>query len=138
MLEKLKAYKELIAIIVFSLGGFVWLQVQFPTRADLKIEQADLKSDIGMLNCLVEKYMTLTQLQIHARDLEREIQELSSQVSTFTNMPTNVALSPALGRELEGKKSEMSEKRKDLRTAADAMQKISDDLARNVCKKVAL
>ena len=41
MLAKLKEYKELTAIIVFFLGGFLWLEREFdrhPTRGDLKVE----------------------------------------------------------------------------------------------------
>jgi hypothetical protein len=36
MLDKLKEYKELIAIIVFFLGGFIWLYISSRPRPTLK------------------------------------------------------------------------------------------------------
>ena len=56
-LEKLKQYKEIIAITIFFLGGFFWLQAEFPNKSDLR-------SEVGSLNCQLKSYMLLTQLQI--------------------------------------------------------------------------
>ena len=131
MLEKLKEYKELIGIVVFFLGGVYWIQGQYPTKKDLK-------SEIGVVNCLLDKYMTLTQLQIRGRELERLIEEQSSQISAIGTPPGAAAtpLSPAMQQELEAKKADLAANRSELKDKTLQMQKISDDLQRNACGMV--
>ncbi len=129
MLEKLKEYKELIAIIVFFLGGFTWLNTQFPTKSDLKAE-------IASLNCLLEQYMTLTQLQIRGQQIEKQTQELTRRISEV--LPDDISasslpLSPAMELEFEQLKADLAAKRGDLRSNATAMEKIRDELARHIC-----
>ena len=68
-LEKLKQYKEIIAIIIFFLGGFFWLQAEFPNKSDLR-------SEVGSLNCQLKSYMLLTQLQIGIMGTQSEVQVL--------------------------------------------------------------
>jgi hypothetical protein len=132
MLEKLKEYKELIGIVVFFLGGIYWIQGQFPTKTDLNVQ-------VGVLRCLLDKYMTLTQLQIHGQELERQIQEQNSQINIIgrSQGAAPVSLSPAMQQELEAKKAELATNRRDLKDNTVAMQKIGDELQRNVCAKVA-
>ena len=132
MLEKLKEYKELIAIIVFFLGGFIWLDTQFPTKSDLKAE-------IASLNCLLEKYMTLTQLQVRGQELEKQTQELARRISEV--LPDDISgssspLSPAMKLEFEQLKSDHAANRDALRSNKTEMKKIQDELARHVCGKV--
>jgi hypothetical protein len=131
MLEKLKEYKELIGIVVFFLGGIWWIQGQYPTKTDLK-------SEVGVLKCLLDKYMTLTQLQIRGRDLERLIQDEVSQISSFGNVQsaTAASVSPAILEALEGKKADLAANRTELKAKIAEMQKINDELQRNVCQKV--
>jgi hypothetical protein len=131
MLEKLKEYKELIGIVVFFLSGLFWIQSQFPTKKDLKAE-------VGVLNCLLDKYMTLTQLQIRGRELERLIQEQSDQINALGNNQglTTARLSPAMQQELEAKRADLAANRSELKTKTAEMQKIGDELQRNVCAKV--
>lgn len=131
MLEKLKEYKELIGIIVFFLGGFFWIQAQYPTKTDLK-------SSVGVLNCMLDKYMMLTQLQIRGSDLERQIQEKVSQIDSYGNVPnaTAATLSPAMLEELEAKKDDLATNRSELKANTAEMQKINDELQRDVCRKV--
>lgn len=130
MLERLKEYKELIGIIVFFLGGFLWVQNSFPTKSDLKAE-------IGVLNCLLEKYMTLTQLQIRGRDLEREVQELNGQIGLIDAAGAGgPALSPAMKIEIDGRRDDLAARRNDLKAANLDMRRISDELARNACGRL--
>jgi hypothetical protein len=131
MIEKLKEYKEVIVIIVFFLGGFFWLENQYPKKTDLK-------SEIGVLNCLLEKYMTLTQYQIRGQELEKQIQELNNQIQLFYVESKNRSriVSPGMKHEMDEKKSDLSGKKKDLKENKDAMEKISCELERNVCGKV--
>lgn len=128
MLEKLKAYKEMLAIIVFFLGGLFWIQNQFPTKSDLKAQ-------IGILNCLLDKYMVLTQRQIRSRDLERQQLELTAQInlSADDHAPSRPPISPAMLNELDAKRQELIDVRRDLKTNADEIQKTTEELARNVC-----
>jgi hypothetical protein len=131
MLEKLKEYKDLIGIIVFFLGGLLWIQGQFPTKNDLKAE-------VGVLKCLLDKYMTLTQLQIRGRELERLIQEQSSQINAIGNSQgaASAPLSPAMQQELEAKRADLAANRSEFKAKTTEMQKIADELQRNVCAKV--
>ena len=132
MLEKLKEYKELIAIIVFFLGGFIWLDTQFPTKTDLKAE-------IASLNCLLEKYMTLTQLQIRGQEIEKQTHELTKKITGILpedNVSTGVSLSPAMRLEFEQLKTELDAQRDDLHKNAKEMEKIRDELGRQICGKV--
>ncbi|KWC36271.1 hypothetical protein WL51_19340 [Burkholderia ubonensis] len=131
MLEKLKEYKELIAIVAFFLGGFLWIQEQYPTKTDLK-------SQIGVLNCLLGEYMLLTQQQLRVRDLERLIHDETSQIGSYENArgAKAAALSPAMLEELDAKKDDLATHRAELKTRTAEMQKVNDELQRNVCQKV--
>ena len=81
-LEKLKQYKEFIAIIIFFLGGFFWLQAEFPNKSDLNAQvgllNTNLKTEVGSLNCLLDSYMLLTHLQISVMETASEIQNLEN------------------------------------------------------------
>lgn len=134
MLEKLKEYKELLGILVFFLGGFFWIQNQFnqfPTKTDLRAE-------VRVLNCLLEKYMLLTQLQIRGRDLERQVQELTGQVNAAADDqdPSRPPMSPAMRQELEAKRQDLAALRGDLKTNTAQIQKTGDELGRNACGRV--
>jgi chromosome segregation ATPase len=146
MLEKIKEYKEIIAIIVFFLGGFIWLENQYPKKTDLVTETGQLKTDlisrIRSLNCLLEKYMTLTQLQVHQQNLVNEIQELETRKSTLQSIDeaTNLALSPAMKAEMKNDldkiNKEISDAEDDLKKNEDKMKDINDSLATHICGKV--
>ena len=131
MLQKLKEYKEIIAIVVFFLGGFIWLESQFPKKSDLK-------SEIKTLNCLLEKYMVLTQLQIHGQKLEKQIQDIKIKIdSTFqiNSDGTSPRLSPPMEYELEELRESLSNMKKELKNDNDEMEKVHNELARNICGK---
>jgi hypothetical protein len=128
MLEKLKEYKEMIAIIVFFLGGFIWLNSQFPKKSDLTAE-------IGSLNCQLEKYMTLTQLQIRSQELGKQAQDLATRISDVETNSGDTHLSPAMKFELDQMKSDLKHNREKHRSNKDEIAEILDELARNVCKR---
>ena len=128
MLEKLKEYKEMIAIIVFFLGGFIWLNSQFPKKSDLTAE-------IGSLECQLEKYMTLTQLQIRSQELEKQAHDLTTRISAMGTNSGDAHLSPAMKFELDQMKSDLKHNREKHRSNQDEIAKILDELARNVCKR---
>jgi flagellar motor component MotA len=129
MLEKLKEYKELIAIIVFFIGGFIWLTSQFPTKNDLT-------SEINSLNCLLEKYMTLTQLQIQNQEFEKQAQKLADRICQMRIDGQKAPLTPAMKFELEQMESELDHNQTEHRTNTKEIEGILAQLARNVCKKV--
>ncbi len=129
LVERLNEYKELIAILVFFLGGFIWLDTQFPTKSDLKAE-------IASVNCLLEQYMTLTQLQVRGQELEKQVQELGRRISEV--LPDDISgsslpLSPAMKLEFEQLKSDHAANRDALRSNTTEMKKIQDKLGRHVC-----
>jgi vacuolar-type H+-ATPase subunit D/Vma8 len=130
MLAKLKEYKELIAIILFFASGFVWLEKEYPKKAELK-------SEIAVLNCMLEKYMTLTQYQIRSQELEKQIQQLNNEIKNFPQGTNGAAsaLSPAMKSEMDEIAASLSDKKNELKENKNSMNKIIDELARNVCGK---
>jgi hypothetical protein len=131
MLTKLKEYKEFIAILVFFIGGFIWLEKEFPKKSDLK-------SEVKILECMLDKYMTLTQRQIRGQELAKRIQELNHKIKTM--LPSGAGgssplLSPAMGHELDQLKKDLADNREDLKKNNDAMKTMRDELERNVCGK---
>ncbi len=138
MLQKLKEYKEIIAIMVFFAGGFMWLNKQYPTKAELHETNHQLLTEIQHLQCLLKKYMQLTQLQIRSHDLEKQIDDLKSRFPA--KLPSsethgNLHLSPAMKLELDQMKSQLTHKVDDLRATTMAMETLRDELARDVCKE---
>ncbi len=130
MLEKLNQYKELIAIIVFFLGGFFWIESEFPNKSDLKAE-------LSSVHCLLEGYMKLTQLQIRNQEFEKQIADLGKRLSTAPENGTNaLPLSPAMHQEFEQLRSDLADKRNDMKINAAQITQVRDELARNVCGKV--
>jgi hypothetical protein len=125
-------YKELLGIVVFFLGGFFWIQNQFekfPTKTDLR-------SEIQVLNCLLDKYMLLTQLQLRGRELERQAQVLINQISAYDEgNPGRPPISPAMRQDLDVKRTDLATARGDLRGNTTEIQKIGDELQRNVCRR---
>lgn len=123
MLDRLKEYKELIAIMIFFLSGFLWIQ--------------DLKSQVSVLGCLLEEYMTLTQLQISHQQKEREVERLSRQINAF---PTAAggdlpALSPAMKQELANLVNDREEAQGKLKRIQSDMESIRDKLQKHACGK---
>jgi hypothetical protein len=128
--QRLEEYKELVAILAFFLGGFFWIQNQFPTKTDLKTQ-------IGVLSCLLDKYMSLTQLQNRAQTLEGEAQQLREEIAAFgaDQGRTQPPLSPAMKQELDSKNADLRAVQDDLRKNAALIQAAGEELARNVCGK---
>jgi hypothetical protein len=127
MLEKLKEYKEIITLVVFFLGGFFWVQNQYPSKSDLKAEVASLR-------CLLDNYMKLTQLQMLSQDQEKQLFELKRKLSDpDSSEASGSSLSPALRLELEQLHVEYSSKVTAQQKTIQDMSKIRDELARGVC-----
>jgi hypothetical protein len=134
MLEKLKEYKELVTIVVFFLGGFFWLQAEFPNKSDLKAELASMR-------CLLDNYMKLTQLQILSQEQEKQVNELWRQLSEAPPNDTGksgLSISPAMKVGLEKLKSEHTARTNQLRQTTSDMAQIRDNLARSVCARSVL
>jgi hypothetical protein len=129
-LQRLQEYKELLAIMVFFLGGFFWIQGQYPTKNDLKAQ-------IGVLSCLLDKYMSLTQLQNHAQSLDGQAQQLREEIAAFRGDPdrSQPPLSPAMKQELDSKKAELVNVQSEFKKTAAQIQAAGEELARNVCGK---
>ena len=122
MLDRLKEYKEIIAIAVFFIGGFMWIENQYPKRSDLDV-----------LSCLVREYMTLTQQQIRASDLEKEIAELAEALTSQGRVASAEPLSPALQMEFERRQHELADYYDELRRNETAMRETTERLQRHSC-----
>jgi hypothetical protein len=132
MLEKLKEYKELLAIVVFFLGGVFWLQDQYPSKQDLK---AELKS----VRCLLDNYMKLTQLQIFNQEQDKRAGLLARKVTEASPDSGNeLPVSPAMKAELEQLRAEFTSVSSLQGKTASEMAAIRDELERGVCGRVDL
>lgn len=128
MLDKLKHYKEMITIMLFFIGGFMWLDGEYAKKEDLKQE-------VTALECILDKYMTLTQLQIHGQELEKQVNGLREVIKI--SLPSNgVTLSPAMKYQIEEKKKELANKQSEFKQNYNKIKAISGELARNVCGRV--
>jgi hypothetical protein len=133
MLERLKEYKELIAIIIFFLSGVFWLQSTFPSKNEMKTELVSIR-------CLLDSYMKLTQLQILSQEQDKQVTELRQKLAQVPpdNASGGLAISPAMRAEFEQLKEDYATSRNQLGQTTQEMAKIRDELARGVCGKVAL
>ncbi len=120
MIEKLKEYKELISLMLFFLGGFIWADHTFPKKDDLK-------NEISYLNCQLDKYMELTQYQMRNQSRYREVNEKQNYLNNIASFPN---ASPAMVKELE---SEIQTKKKEIDEYIKKMSTISDELQKSVC-----
>lgn len=142
MLEKLKEYQELITIIVFFLGGFLWLETQFPQKTDLETVKQDLQKENAVLKCLLKKNMTLVQDQIQASALEKSIKEKSEYLYVLTEKLDKLktegqGVSPAMDLSLNETKEEVANKKNELRQVISRMQDTKNELERNICGEAA-
>lgn len=125
MIAKLNQYKEVITIAAFFLGGFAWIESQYPKRGDLEV-----------LECLLMEYMTLTQQQIRAQDLEKQAIDLQARLADPHLASSETGLSPALRMVLDDQRTELGALRKELLTLERSMREIEDKLQRNSCGRL--
>jgi len=125
VLQVLNEYKEIIVVIAFFLGGVFWIQDRFPTKTDLVAQ-------LSFIKCQLDEYMQLTQLQVRHEQLSAQ---LAQQLGSATTVSSKVALSPSMKQTLSDLQTQRAQLRAAGDTASAAMQKISDDLGRNLCAK---
>lgn len=138
MLEKLKEYQETIAIIVFFLGGFFWLDSQFPQKTDLESIKHELRGENAVLKCLLKKNMILVQDQIQASALEKTIKEKTDYLYVLSDRLDKVnmegqGISPSMKQTLNETKEEVANKKDELRAVITRMQDTKNELERNIC-----
>lgn len=143
MLSRLKEYKEFIAILVFFLGGFFWIDKEFPKKTDLESQvsavEASVTSEVRVLKCLLEQYMLVTQLQMRARETEREVRGLTDDLidrQTAAGEVQPVNLTPAMRMELETLRDTLSRKREELAETNSRIKEIRNELERQSCGSV--
>lgn len=125
VLAALNNYKEVLAIVAFFLSGVWWIQDRYPTKTDLK-------SQLAIITCQLDEYMKLTQVQVRHEQLITQLNQLDQQIRSAT---PNTHLSPSLQQifsDLQGERTSVREKSD---SASAEMQKINDDLARNMCAR---
>lgn len=135
MLAKLKEYQDLIAIIVFFLGGFFWLNNQFPQKTDLESVKHELQEENAVLKCLLKKNMMLVQDQIQASALEKNIKEKSEYIY-FLSEKLNTegqTMSPVMQIKLNETKEEVAAQKDELKKVIAQMQEIKNQLEINSC-----
>jgi hypothetical protein len=134
MLEKLKEYKELIAIIAFFLGGFLWIEDHFPAKSDLTSQIGSTNTQVEVLRCLLKEYMTLTQLQIRQATLNTHIQELDSEINGYTGpVGGHVSLSLPMMQILNSKQKARNDEAANLKSIVDQMDATNADLEKEIC-----
>lgn len=135
MLAKLKEYQELIAIIVFFLGGFFWLESQFPQKTDLESVKQELQQENSVLKCLLKKNMMLVQDQIQASALEKNIKEKSEYIYFLSEKLNTEAqpMSPVMLLKLNEAKEDVAAKKDELKKVIARMQEIKNQLEINSC-----
>jgi hypothetical protein len=136
MFAKLKQYKEFIAILVFFLGGFFWLDSQFPKKSDLETQiggvSDNLSGQILNLQCLLKKYMKLTQLQINAQTKEKTIDNLRQSVESLSEIEPDL-LSPRMRQVLNGFTEELEAEKAALSKIASDIEDIQGELKLQSC-----
>lgn len=126
MLARLREYKELIAIILFFLGGFVWMERTFPKKDDLD-------GKVQVLQCLLDSYMRITQRQLESQEIERRIAE---QLARLETGPRPAEITPAMEMQLRMIQQDVSDQRGRLADVHMDIKRIRDDLERNACGSV--
>lgn len=143
MLTKLNQYKEFIAILVFFLGGFFWIDSQYPKKTDLETQLVgvsdkvrgvndDLTGQILNLQCLLKKYMELTQLQISAQAKEKKIDNLRLSIDSFADIEDEL-MSPEMKRVFAGFEDEHEAEKGALSEIANEIDSIQGDLQLQSC-----
>lgn len=124
LLHVLNEYKEILTVIIFFLGGVFWIQNHFPTKTDLI-------SQLSLIKCQLDGYMQLTQQQVRHEQITAQIAQLTQQLESAKT----VALSPSMEESLADLRTQKAQLLAAGDAASAAMQKINDDLGRNVCAK---
>lgn len=135
MLDKLKQYQEIITIIVFFLGGFFWLNNQFPQKVDLESVKQQLQSENAVLKCLLKKNMMLVQDQIQASALEKNIKEKSEYIYFLSEKLNSEGqtMSPVMQIKLNETREEVAAQKDELKKVIAQMQEIKNQLEINSC-----
>ncbi|SEA59322.1 hypothetical protein [Rubrimonas cliftonensis] len=148
MLERLKAYKEFIAILLFFAGGFAWMERTYLSRDSLSGVERQLAGldarlaeharieDVQTLSCLLNAYMLLTQRQMRAMDVERMIAENTRALTAPFEAVAEAARSPAMMIEFERKQDELGALRAERRALRQAMADTTDRLERHECGRL--
>jgi hypothetical protein len=138
ILDKLKQYQDIIGIVLFFLGGFFWIQTQFPQKSDLESVKQELQKENGILRCLLKKNMVLVQDQIQASALEKNIKEknefadiLARQLDKMSSGTEGV--SPAMQSRLDETREEIANKKEELKAVILRMQTTKNELEINSC-----
>lgn len=124
MIEKLKEYRDLIGLVVFFLGGFFWAENQFPTKIDLNVQMSRMR-------CQLTDYMSLTQDQIRAADMNGKIQDINQQLNAFS--APGVTISPSMQDIVNQQKADRQQYLDDLKAANTDMQAINQRLQKQDC-----
>lgn len=157
LLSKLKEYREFIAIVAAALGGFVWFNnivakqndlVDVKSQISTLARKDDLSSveqrlallattdEVNRLNCLLDLYMTLTQVQVGQlgfKELRDEnaaaLRVVKTALETNENPATRQTL---LNRQLELERKITLQEEK-LAALEDEADQIDRDLKTDKC-----
>ncbi len=132
MLDKLKEYRDVISLVIFFLGGFVWIQNELPKKDDLEAVKQELLIKNKVLKCLLKSNMMLVQDQIQANALEKTIKEKQDYLG-LSDQLREQDMSPAMKATLAEFKEDIANKKKQLTDVVARMETTKSDLERNIC-----
>ncbi|MEM9059031.1 MAG: hypothetical protein AAGD13_01090 [Pseudomonadota bacterium] len=145
MLEKLKEFRELIAILLFFTGGFIWIESRYAAKDDFdKVSQSltginlemATRDDLKVMQCLLTEYMKLTQLQIRAQDIEKQVADLLESLKDPRLASNTDQLPPALKAVLQTHYADLDAKRAALNEVDVEMGGVRQKLERQECGAV--
>lgn len=134
-LSKLKEYKELITVIIFFVGGIVWIYGYFATKSSLTTISAQLQCLLNTHVTLISSEMEHSKLQA---DKEKIAIELNSKISELEKLKSEAASDKLVGLKEEIVKLE--EKYKDFELKYELISKkigeASDQIKLNNCYRL--
>jgi hypothetical protein len=120
----LKAYKELITVIVFFAGGSAWIFGYFAT-----------KKQVDELNCLFHKNITVLESQSRLRFVEASILETSKRFDELERKDAANKLTPQEVQEKVRLRTLTKAQEREEASARQKLEEAQSDIRENKCRR---